>query len=183
MAEWAGFLRLFSFRGSATSTSRPGHRRQEQAMTSPCGRSASRSTRARQRQAGQIQEYLDRYRGEGIQHIAMGSGQPLRHGGRPANAGGVAAEHQRDLLRAAAQRIPGLKASRHRRCNAQHPGGRCKRMRCCCRSSARTSSAPSSSSSSSAKGDEGFGNGNFRWPLCSSPSSWTRSGAAYSRLR
>jgi 4-hydroxyphenylpyruvate dioxygenase len=43
------------------------------AMTSPCGKIRIPINEEGKEQAGQIQEYLDLYRGEGIQHIAMGS--------------------------------------------------------------------------------------------------------------
>ena len=42
-------------------------------MTSPCGKIRIPINEEGKEQAGQIQEYLDLYRGEGIQHIAMGS--------------------------------------------------------------------------------------------------------------
>ena len=42
-------------------------------MTSPCGKIRIPINEEGNENAGQIQEYLDRYRGEGIQHIAMGS--------------------------------------------------------------------------------------------------------------
>ncbi len=75
MAEWADFYeRLFNFRevryfdieGQATGV-------KSKAMTSPCGKIRIPINEEGKEQAGQIQEYLDMYRGEGIQHIAMGS--------------------------------------------------------------------------------------------------------------
>jgi 4-hydroxyphenylpyruvate dioxygenase len=74
MAEWAEFYeRLFNFRqiryfdieGQVTGV-------KSKAMTSPCGLiripiNEEGNTTAQ----GQIQEYLDRYRGEGIQHVAL----------------------------------------------------------------------------------------------------------------
>jgi hypothetical protein len=42
-------------------------------MTSPCGKIRIPINEEGNDKAGQIQEYLDRYHGEGIQHIAMGS--------------------------------------------------------------------------------------------------------------
>ncbi|MDP3165352.1 MAG: 4-hydroxyphenylpyruvate dioxygenase [Hydrogenophaga sp.] len=75
MDEWAGFYeRLFSFRevryfdieGQATGV-------KSKAMTSPCGKIRIPINEEGNEKAGQIQEYLDRYHGEGIQHIAMGS--------------------------------------------------------------------------------------------------------------
>ena len=75
MAEWSGFYeRLFNFRevryfdieGQATGV-------KSKAMTSPCGKIRIPINEEGKEKAGQIQEYLDMYKGEGIQHIAMGS--------------------------------------------------------------------------------------------------------------
>ncbi|ROZ68951.1 4-hydroxyphenylpyruvate dioxygenase [Ramlibacter sp. WS9] len=75
MEEWSGFYeRLFNFRevryfdieGQATGV-------KSKAMTSPCGKIRIPINEEGNEKSGQIQEYLDRYRGEGIQHIAMGS--------------------------------------------------------------------------------------------------------------
>ena len=75
MGEWAGFYeRLFNFReiryfdieGQVTGV-------KSKAMTSPCGKIRIPINEEGNDKAGQIQEYLDRYHGEGIQHIAMGS--------------------------------------------------------------------------------------------------------------
>jgi 4-hydroxyphenylpyruvate dioxygenase len=75
MNEWAEFYeRLFNFRevryfdieGQATGI-------KSKAMTSPCGKIRIPINEEGNDQAGQIQEYLDRYHGEGIQHIALAS--------------------------------------------------------------------------------------------------------------
>ncbi len=75
MDEWAGFYEhLFNFRevkyfdieGQLTGV-------KSKAMTSPCGKIRIPINEEGKEKAGQIQEYLDMYRGEGIQHIAMGS--------------------------------------------------------------------------------------------------------------
>ncbi len=75
MAEWAEFYeRLFNFRevryfdieGQVTGV-------KSKAMTSPCGKIRIPINEEGNEKAGQIQEYLDMYRGEGIQHIALGS--------------------------------------------------------------------------------------------------------------
>ncbi|TFY98259.1 4-hydroxyphenylpyruvate dioxygenase [Ramlibacter humi] len=75
MAEWSEFYeRLFNFReiryfdieGQATGV-------KSKAMTSPCGKIRIPINEEGNEKAGQIQEYLDKYRGEGIQHIALGS--------------------------------------------------------------------------------------------------------------
>jgi 4-hydroxyphenylpyruvate dioxygenase len=76
MDEWAEFYeRLFNFRevryfdieGQVTGV-------KSKAMTSPCGMIRIPINEEGNDRAGQIQEYLDAYHGEGIQHIAMGSG-------------------------------------------------------------------------------------------------------------
>ncbi|HEY6133619.1 MAG TPA: 4-hydroxyphenylpyruvate dioxygenase [Rubrivivax sp.] len=75
MAEWSEFYeRLFNFReiryfdieGQVTGV-------KSKAMTSPCGKIRIPINEEGNEKAGQIQEYLDKYRGEGIQHIALGS--------------------------------------------------------------------------------------------------------------
>ena len=75
MKEWADFYeRLFNFRevryfdieGQVTGV-------KSKAMTSPCGKIRIPINEEGGDKAGQIQEYLDLYRGEGIQHVALGS--------------------------------------------------------------------------------------------------------------
>ncbi len=76
MAEWSSFYeRLFEFRevryfdieGKATGV-------RSKAMTSPCGRiRIPINEEGTGTGGGQIQEYLEQYHGEGIQHIALGS--------------------------------------------------------------------------------------------------------------
>jgi 4-hydroxyphenylpyruvate dioxygenase len=75
MGEWAEFYeRLFNFRevryfdieGQVTGI-------KSKAMTSPCGQIRIPINEEGNETSGQIQEYLDRYRGEGIQHVALGS--------------------------------------------------------------------------------------------------------------
>jgi len=76
MAEWAGFYeRLFNFReiryfdieGQVTGV-------KSKAMTSPCGRiRIPINEEGTDQGGGQIQEYLEQYHGEGIQHIALGT--------------------------------------------------------------------------------------------------------------
>jgi 4-hydroxyphenylpyruvate dioxygenase len=75
MAEWVDFYaRLFNFReiryfdieGRVTGV-------KSKALTSPCGKIRIPINEEGNQTAGQITEYLELYRGEGIQHIAMGS--------------------------------------------------------------------------------------------------------------
>jgi 4-hydroxyphenylpyruvate dioxygenase len=88
MKEWAEFYeRLFNFReiryfdieGQDTGV-------KSKAMTSPCGKIRIPINEEGTEKPGQIQEYLDSYRGEGIQHIALASADLL---------------HTVDMLRAA----------------------------------------------------------------------------------
>ena len=75
MKEWAGFYeRIFNFReiryfdieGQVTGV-------KSRALTSPCGKIRIPINEEGNEKSGQISEYLDTYRGEGIQHIAMGA--------------------------------------------------------------------------------------------------------------
>jgi 4-hydroxyphenylpyruvate dioxygenase len=75
MREWAEFYeRLFNFReiryfdieGQVTGV-------KSKAMTSPCGKIRIPINEEGTEVKGQIQEYLDQYHGEGIQHIALAS--------------------------------------------------------------------------------------------------------------
>ena len=75
MAEWSDFYeRIFNFRevryfdleGQKTGV-------KSKAMTSPCGKIRIPINEEGNDTPGQIQEYLDRYHGEGIQHIALGA--------------------------------------------------------------------------------------------------------------
>jgi 4-hydroxyphenylpyruvate dioxygenase len=75
MAEWAEFYeRLFNFReiryfdieGQVTGV-------KSKALTSPCGKIRIPINEEGNEKAGQITEYLVKYHGEGIQHIAMGA--------------------------------------------------------------------------------------------------------------
>jgi 4-hydroxyphenylpyruvate dioxygenase len=80
MKEWADFYeRLFNFRevryfdieGQVTGV-------KSKAMTSPCGKIRIPVNEEGGEKAGQIQEYLDLYHGEGIQHVALGSSDLYR---------------------------------------------------------------------------------------------------------
>jgi 4-hydroxyphenylpyruvate dioxygenase len=80
MAEWASFYeRLFNFRevryfdieGKVTGV-------KSKAMTSPCGKIRIPINEEGSNTAGQIQEYLDAYHGEGIQHIALATADIYR---------------------------------------------------------------------------------------------------------
>jgi len=75
MAEWADFyervfkfkeVRYFDIEGQVTGV-------KSKALTSPCGKIRIPINEEGNEKVGQITEYLDSYRGEGIQHIAMGA--------------------------------------------------------------------------------------------------------------
>ncbi|MGB7180371.1 MAG: 4-hydroxyphenylpyruvate dioxygenase [Burkholderiaceae bacterium] len=75
MDEWAEFyeryfnfreIRYFDIEGQVTGV-------KSKAMTSPCGKIRIPINEEGNEAEGQIQEYLNLYRGEGIQHIALGS--------------------------------------------------------------------------------------------------------------
>jgi len=75
MKEWVDFyerifnfreLRYFDLEGQATGI-------KSRAMTSPCGKIRIPINEEGNDTAGQIQEYLDLYHGEGIQHVALES--------------------------------------------------------------------------------------------------------------
>ncbi|MBV6272322.1 4-hydroxyphenylpyruvate dioxygenase [Alcaligenaceae bacterium CGII-47] len=75
MQEWAEFyerifnfkeIRYFDIEGKVTGI-------KSKAMTSPCGHIRIPINEEGTDKKGQIQEYLDIYRGEGIQHIALGT--------------------------------------------------------------------------------------------------------------
>jgi 4-hydroxyphenylpyruvate dioxygenase len=80
MAEWSDFYeRLFNFRevryfdieGKVTGV-------KSKAMTSPCGQIRIPINEEGNDVKGQIQEYLDQYHGEGIQHIALSTSDIYR---------------------------------------------------------------------------------------------------------
>ena len=75
MDEWTEFygrffnfreIRYFDIEGQVTGV-------KSRALTSPCGKIRIPINEEGNEKAGQIQEYLDAYHGEGIQHIALGS--------------------------------------------------------------------------------------------------------------
>jgi 4-hydroxyphenylpyruvate dioxygenase len=75
MDEWTDFysryfnfreIRYFDIEGQVTGV-------KSRALTSPCGKIRIPINEEGNETAGQIQEYLDAYHGEGIQHIALGS--------------------------------------------------------------------------------------------------------------
>ena len=111
MNEWADFYeRLFNFReikyfdieGQVTGV-------KSKAMTSPCGKIRIPINEEGNDQKGQIQEYLDMYHGEGVQHIALAS-KDIYHAVDQLGMAGVklldTSDTYYELL---PKRIPGLK--------------------------------------------------------------------------
>jgi 4-hydroxyphenylpyruvate dioxygenase len=163
MAEWAEFYeRLFGFReiryfdiqGTLTGL-------KSRAMTSPCGRIRIPINESADDRS-QIQEYLDQYHGEGIQHIALHT-QDIYRTVDALRAGGVelldAPDTYYELLE---QRLPGhgepLEELRRRAIliDGAPGGGRLLQI------FTKTMIGPIFFEIIQRKGDEGFGEGNFR---------------------
>jgi hypothetical protein len=126
MAEWSEFYeRLFNFRevryfdieGQATGV-------KSKAMTSPCGKIRIPINEEGNEKAGQIQEYLDKYRGEGIQHIALGSRNLYDTVDALQMAGMKLLNTSETYYELLPRRIPALTGGRRRAATAQHPGRR-----------------------------------------------------------
>ena len=126
MAEWAGYYeRLFNFReiryfdleGQVTGI-------KSRAMTSPCGKIRIPINEEGQEKSGQIQEYLDRYHGEGVQHIAMGSSDLYRTVDSLTAAGVKLLETPATYYEGVDKRIPGHGESLAGAAKAQHPDRR-----------------------------------------------------------
>ena len=109
MDEWAEFYeRLFNFRearyfdieGQLSGV-------KSRAMVSPCGKIRIPINEEGNEAKGQIQEYLDRYRGEGIQHIALASADLYA---------------TVDAMRAAGMRLLGTPATYYELIDARIPG-------------------------------------------------------------
>jgi len=121
MAEWADFYeRLFNFReiryfdieGKVTGI-------KSKAMNSPCGKIRIPINEEGNDTKGQIQEYLDSYHGEGIQHIALQSDNLHQTVDRLREAGVALLDTPDTYYELVDRRIPGhgedLQALRERR--------------------------------------------------------------------
>ena len=166
MDEWAGFYeKLFNFReiryfdieGKKTGLF-------SRAMTSPCGKIRIPINES-QDDKSQIEEYLREYHGEGIQHIALGERRHLPHGGCAARAG---------------RRVPGLARHLLRRRGGARARATAKRSRSCASGAFSSTAIPQKGEGVllqiftqnvigpiffeiiQRKGNEGFGEGNFR---------------------
>ena len=163
MAEWSDFYeRLFNFReiryfdieGQLTGL-------KSKAMTSPCGRIRIPINESADDRS-QIQEYLDQYHGEGIQNIALHT--PDIYATVDAlRAGGVELLDTPDTYyERVDQRLPGhgepLEALRQRRILIDGSPGRGRLLQIF----TKTMIGPIFFEIIQRKGDEGFGEGNFR---------------------
>ena len=126
MDEWSSYYeRLFNFReiryfdleGQVTGI-------KSRAMTSPCGKIRIPINEEGQEKAGQIQEYLDRYHGEGVQHIAMGSTNLYKTVDSFKCGGRIAVDDPRHLLRSGRQPHPESRRAAGRARAPPHPDRR-----------------------------------------------------------
>ena len=167
-------MRYFDIKGEytgLTSQGDDGARRQD---PHPAERGSRRAS------AGQIEEFLMQFNGEGIQHIALLTDDLLATRRRAAQRRRAADDGAaRHLLRDARRAPARARRDRGRAAGARHPARRQQRRAaqraCCCRSSRRRCSARSSSSSSSARATKDSAKATSR--RCSNRSSATRSSA------
>ena len=163
MKEWADFYeRLFNFReirtfdieGQVTGV-------KSKAMTSPCGKIRIPINESSDDKS-QIQEYLDEYQGEGIQHIALGTADIYATVDRLAASGVQLLDTPDTYYEALDQRLPGhgepLDALRKRRIllDGGPTGGLLLQI------FTKTLIGPIFFEIIQRKGNEGFGEGNFR---------------------
>jgi 4-hydroxyphenylpyruvate dioxygenase len=163
MAEWAEFYeRLFNFRevryfdieGKLTGL-------KSKAMTSPCGKLRIPINESSDERS-QIQEYLEAYHGEGIQHIALHTGDIYATVDRLAGNGVELLDTPDTYYELIDKRLPGhgepLDALRERRILVDGaPGGGL-----LLQIFTKTVIGPIFFEIIQRKGDEGFGEGNFR---------------------
>ena len=163
MSEWAGFyaslfnfreIRHFDIEGKLTGL-------KSKAMTSPCGKiriPINESTDDK----SQIQEYLEAYRGEGIQHIALGTRDIYRSVDRLREAGCRFLDTPESYFDMIDRRLPGhgepVDELRRRRIliDGGTQGGLLLQI------FTETVIGPVFFEIIQRKGDEGFGEGNFR---------------------
>ncbi len=164
MAEWAEFYeRLFNFReiryfdieGQVTGV-------KSKAMTSPCGKIRIPINEEGNEKAGQIQEYLDSYHGEGIQHIALGSRDLHGTGRCDARQRRQTARHHRHLLRADRQAHSGPWRRTWPRCRQRKILVDGKTGELLLQIFSENQLGPIFFEFIQRKGDHGFGEGNFK---------------------
>jgi 4-hydroxyphenylpyruvate dioxygenase len=166
LTEWSGFYeRLFNFReirhfdieGQVTGL-------RSKAMTSPCGKIRIPINEEATNKAGQIQEFLDRYHGEGIQHIALAT--PDIHATVDAlrSAGVEFLDTPDTYYELLAGRLPGHgeDVERLRRNRILLDGAVAPQRRLLLQIFTKTLIGPIFFEIIERKGDQGFGEGNFK---------------------
>ena len=163
MKEWAGFyerllnfkeVRYFDIEGKLTGL-------KSKAMTSPCGKIRIPINESSDDRS-QIQEYLDAYEGEGIQHIALGSNDIHRTVEAMRASGTVFLDTPDTYYEALDQRLPGhgedvIRLAKNAILLDGGPtGGLLLQI------FTKTVIGPIFFEIIQRKGDEGFGEGNFR---------------------
>ena len=159
----------------------PGHRREEQGDDQPVRQDPHPDQRGGQREArARSRSTWTRYRGEGIQHIALGTDRYLHDGATRCAPRREAAGHHRTPTTSCSTGASPATARTSRSCSSATDPGRRQRGRAAAADlHARTSSGRSSSSSSSARATRASARATSR--RSSSRSSSTRSAAACSR--
>ena len=187
MDLWAGFyerianfreIRYFDIEGKQTGLV-------SRALTSPCGKIRIPINESSDDKS-QIAEFIRDYRGEGIQHLALGTDDIYANRRRPAAraaavfhgyAGGLLREDRRPRARPQGGRGAPARAAR-----LLIDGSRCKRRDTPADLHQHRDRPDRFFQIIQRKGNEGFGEGNFGEP-CSSPSRKTRCGAARAQSR
>ena len=186
MAFWADFyeklfnfreIRYFDIQGEYTGLT-------SKALTAPDGKIRIPLNEESSKGSGQIEEFLMKFNGEGIQHIALLTDDILATIDKLSLAGvPLMTAPNDDLLRDARAAAAGPRRAGGRTADARHPARRhaprAASRGCCCRSSRRRCSGRCSSSSSSARATTASAKATSR--RCSSRSSATRCDAACSR--
>ena len=167
MDKWAGFYeRLFNFReiryfdieGKKTGLL-------SRAMTSPCGKIRIPINES-QDDKSQIEEYLREYQGEGIQHIALGTDGHLRDGRRAARPAACEFQDTPDTYyEGVDERVPGHRREPSRSCRSARiliDGNPQKGEGLLLQIFTQNVIGPIFFEIIQRKGNEGFGEGNFR---------------------
>jgi 4-hydroxyphenylpyruvate dioxygenase len=165
MKTWSDFYeRVFNFReiryfdieGKVTGLI-------SRAMTSPDGKIRIPLNES-QDDKSQIEEFLHDYKGEGIQHVALGTSDIFATVDRM-RAHGVKFQDTPDTYYEAWTRVYPVMVKTSPACASGAFWWMAHRLRgrvCCCRSSRRTWSVPCFFEIIQRKGNEGFGEGNFK---------------------
>ena len=153
-------IRYFDIKGEYTGLT-------SQALTAPDGKIRIPLNEEGEGGKGQIEEFLKQFNGEGIQHIALitddllAAWDKLKQLGVPFMTR-TAGNLLRNVAPNASRNMARMRASSRCAafCSTARPTAEI--HACCCRFSPRRRSGRCSSNSSKRKGDEGFGEGNFK---------------------